>query len=230
NEAESLSKFQSSEEEKEQCSPVSVLDPPFKDDEDVQENDDEEDGAKQQLLYKLCRFEKLVELDPLKLEKRMPDKEECRYETFIEDDECEDDDFQSLCKEKELREQVFEILCHSSVHDRRHVREDYRRLVSDLIMEEEKQVDSSEDRNMVIRRVCRRLELWKEVESNTIDMMIEEDFSSQECGWKKNAFQIRDLIGEFELSILGFLVEEFSDEFLMLKNGDLPSKLLSHGV
>ncbi|KAF1860436.1 hypothetical protein Lal_00037780 [Lupinus albus] len=43
NEANSLNKFHSSEEEKEQCSPVSVLDPSFEDDEDVQENNDEED-------------------------------------------------------------------------------------------------------------------------------------------------------------------------------------------
>ncbi|KAE9590066.1 hypothetical protein Lalb_Chr21g0315611 [Lupinus albus] len=164
-------------------------------------------------LYKFCRFELLAELDPLELEKIMLDKEKCENETFTEDDECDDDEFQSLCEEKELRELVLEILCHSSVHDKRHVPEDYRRLIFDLIMEEERKVDSLEDRKMVIRRVCRRLELWKEVESNTIDMMIEEDFYRKECGWKKNALQIRDLVGEFELDILGFLVEEFSEEF-----------------
>lgn len=41
-----MEKFQpgEEEEEKEQCSPVSVLDPPFEDDEDGHENDDEDDG------------------------------------------------------------------------------------------------------------------------------------------------------------------------------------------
>ncbi|CAL0321457.1 unnamed protein product [Lupinus luteus] len=206
------------------------------DDKDVQENDNEEDGFNLECSYAnvqtmkrmvlIWRFEQLVELDPSELEKRMLNHDEYEYETFTED-ECEDDDFQSLCKEKELRELIFEILCHSSVHDRRHVPEDYWRLVSDLIMEEEREVDSLENRNMVIRRVCRRLELWKEVDSNTIDMMIEEDFSGEECGWKKNAMQIVDLVGEFELSILGFLVEEFSEEFLLLKKSDLPWRLSS---
>ncbi|KAK4784061.1 hypothetical protein SAY86_018429 [Trapa natans] len=70
------------EEEKEQCSPVSVLDPLF---EDGHEGEEEEGGegfhyecrfsnvqrAKQQLLEKLRRFEKLAGLDPVDLEKRM---------------------------------------------------------------------------------------------------------------------------------------------------------------
>ncbi|PNX89654.1 hypothetical protein L195_g046635, partial [Trifolium pratense] len=48
-EVDGVNKFQSAkdEEEKEQCSPVSVLDPPFQDydddDDDCHENDDEED-------------------------------------------------------------------------------------------------------------------------------------------------------------------------------------------
>ncbi|CAL0299364.1 unnamed protein product [Lupinus luteus] len=219
NGAYSLNKFQSSEEEeeeKEQCSPVSVLDPPFEDDDDVHENYNHEDDfhlecsfvnaqrAKQQLLYKLRRFESLAELDPLELEKRMLDRDEYKYETFIEDDECEDDNYETSCEEKDLREIVFE----------EHVPEDFKRLVSDLIMEEERELDSSEDRDMILRRVSRRLDLWKEVESNTIDMMIEEDISREECGWKKNTEQIRDLAREVEFAIFGFLVEEFLEELL----------------
>ncbi|XP_019426619.1 PREDICTED: uncharacterized protein LOC109335034 isoform X2 [Lupinus angustifolius] len=214
NGANKLNKFQSSEEEeeeKEQCSPVSVLDPPFEDyDDDVHENYNQMDGfdlecsfsnaqrAKQQLLYKLQRFESLAELDPLELEKRMLDQDEYEYETFMEDDECEDDNYETSCEEKELREIVLE----------KHVPEDFKRLVSDLIIEEEKELDCSEDKDMIIRRVCRRLDLWKEVESNTIDMMIEEDISREECGWKKNTEQTRDLAREVEFAIFGFLVEE----------------------
>ncbi|KAK7267927.1 hypothetical protein RIF29_20608 [Crotalaria pallida] len=217
---DNLNKFQSSEEEeeeKEQCSPVSVLDPPFEDDYDyVHENDDEEDDfdsecnyanvqrAKQQLLlYKLHRFVKLSDLDPLNLEKRMLDQEEDK------------NDSETSSEEKELREVVFEILCHSSVHDNKlQVPEDLKRLVYDLIMEEGRELNFSKDRDMVIRRVCRRLELWKEVESDTIHMMIEEDLSREKSGWKKNAEQIRDLAGELELSIFEFLVMEFSEELL----------------
>ncbi|KAG5066347.1 hypothetical protein JHK86_010078 [Glycine max] len=41
---------------------------------------------------------------------------------------------------------------------------------------------------MVISRICKRLELWKEVESNTIDMMIENDFSREDKeGDRKNS-------------------------------------------
>ncbi|CAH9063868.1 unnamed protein product [Cuscuta europaea] len=77
-------------EEKEQCSPVSVLDPPFEDDnyglkeEDEEKEDDLElecayaivQRAQQQLLAKLSRFEKLVELDPFELEKILQEEEE----------------------------------------------------------------------------------------------------------------------------------------------------------
>lgn len=214
NGADGVNKFQSGEEEedKEQCSPVSVLDPPFDDDDDDDghENDHGEDGfdldcsyanvqrTKLQLLDRLQRFEKLAELDPIELEKRMLDQEE-EYETFIEDETCE---------EKVLREKVFEILCHARVNDMQQTPEDLKRLVYDLIMEEETQVNSSEERNMVIKRVCRRLELWKEVKSNTIDMMIQEDFSREEGMWKKNADQTREIALELEHAIFCFLVEE----------------------
>ncbi|KAE9619624.1 hypothetical protein Lal_00038078 [Lupinus albus] len=228
NEVDKLNKFQSSEEEeeKEQCSPVSVLDPPFEDDDDVHENYNQMDGfhnaqrAKQQLLYKLGRFESIAELDPLEFEKRMVDQEEYEYETFMENDECEDENFETLCEEKELRQIVFE----------KHVPEDLKRLVFDLIIEEEREFDSSKDRDMIIRRVTRRLDLWKEVEFNTIDMMIQEDFCREECGWKKNTEQIRDLAREVEFAIFGFLVEEFSEDLLSYKKRCRPSARYSHLV
>ncbi|MBA0713350.1 hypothetical protein Golax_012390, partial [Gossypium laxum] len=90
NEVESLKKAQVVEEE-EQFSPVSVLDPPFEDDDDRHVNVDDDDGndsfdlecsyavvqrTKQQLLHKLRRFEKLAELDPIELEKRMLEQEQ----------------------------------------------------------------------------------------------------------------------------------------------------------
>ncbi|KAM1041020.1 hypothetical protein TB1_029589 [Malus domestica] len=89
------------EEEKEQCSPVSVLDPPFQDDDEGRdgdgEGDDDEDGCdlecsyanvqrtKHHLLQKLRRFEQLAGLDPIELEKRMLEEDD-------DDDECEEDE------------------------------------------------------------------------------------------------------------------------------------------
>ncbi|KAK7337199.1 hypothetical protein VNO77_17761 [Canavalia gladiata] len=241
NEGEKMKEFQSGEEEeedKEQCSPVCVLDPPFEDDEEGHGNDDEEEvensfdlecsyaivqRAKQQLLYKLRRFEKLAELDPIELEKRMMDEEEDEDGTFMEEDDGEDDESEASYKENDFREVVFQALCQSRVHDRQQIPEDFKKLISDLIMEEEREFNCIQDRDMVIRRICKRVELWKEVESNTIDMMIEEDFSRQDGGWKKNVEQIRNMAGELELAIFGFLVEEFSEELLSAENGSFPA-------
>ncbi|CAL0309931.1 unnamed protein product [Lupinus luteus] len=215
------------EEDKEQCSPVCVLDPPFEDDDEGHGNDDEDDEedssdlrcsyaimqrAKQQLLYKLHRFEKLAELDPVELEKRMLEDED---EAFTEEgDDCEDEDSEASYKENEFIELVFESLCHSSVHDKGQIPQELKKLVSDLIVEEDIGLNSLEDREMVIRRVCKRLELWKEVEFNTIDMMIEEDFSRENGEWKKNMVQVKEMAGELELAIFGFLVDEFSGELV----------------
>ncbi|CAJ1968703.1 unnamed protein product [Sphenostylis stenocarpa] len=212
NGGDGVNKFQSGEEEedKEQCSPVSVLDPPFDDDDD-DDNDHGEDGfdldcsyanvqrTKQHLLDRLCRFEKLAELDPVELEKRMLDQE----------------DSKTCGEEKVLGESVVEILSHSRVDAMQQAPEDLKRLVYDLIMEEETEVNSSEERKMVVmRRVCRRLELWKEVECNTIDMMIEEDFSREEGRWKKNTEHKGELVQELELAIFCYLVEELSEELV----------------
>lgn len=170
-------------------------------------------GAKQQLLYKLRSFEKLAELDPVELEKRMQDQEEDEDEAFMEEG-YEEEDNEASYEENEFRELIFQVLCQSRVHDRQQIPEDFKKLVSDLIMEEERELDSIEDRDVVIRRICKRLELWKEVESNTIDMMIEDDFTREDGGWKKNVEQIRNMAGELELAIFGFLVQEFSEELV----------------
>ncbi|KAM1151961.1 hypothetical protein EV1_034279 [Malus domestica] len=85
------------EEEKEQCSPISVLDPPFQDDYEGRdgdgEDDDDEDGCdlecsyanvqrtKHHLLQKLRRFEQLAGLNPIELNKRMLEEDD-------DDDEC----------------------------------------------------------------------------------------------------------------------------------------------
>lgn len=174
-------------------------------------------GAKEQLLCKLRRFEKLAELDPLELEKTMFDEED--DETFVEEDDCEDNNSERSDKEREFTGLVSEVLCQSSWHDRGQIPfpGDLKRLICDLIMEEREQ-SLWEDREKVVRGVCKRLELWKEVETNTIDMMVEQDFRREDGGWKKNVEQMREVAGEVELAIFGFLVEEISEE-LVCYNG-----------
>ncbi|QCE05935.1 hypothetical protein DEO72_LG9g944 [Vigna unguiculata] len=187
------------EEDKEQCSPVSVLDPPFDDDDafDLDCSYANVQRTTQNLLDRLRRFEKLAELDPVELEKRMLEQED---ETFMEEDD----------EKKVVGESVVEILS-----DSQEAGEDLKRLVYDLIMEEETGVNCSEERNTVVmRRVCRRLELWKEVECNTIDMMIEEDFCREEGRWKKNGEHRGELVQEVEFAIFCYLMEELSEELV----------------
>lgn len=157
-------------------------------------------------MYKLRRFEKLAELDPVELERRMHDEE----------DEEEDESFmkETLRKENDYREVILKGVWQSRVYDRQQIPDEFKKLVSDLIMEEERGLDELEDRDMVITRICKRLELWKEVESNTIDMMIEDDFSREDGEWKENVEQIRNMAGELECAIFGFLLEEFSEELV----------------
>ncbi|XWS66723.1 hypothetical protein CRYUN_Cryun05aG0225000 [Craigia yunnanensis] len=232
-EVESLKKLQveEEEEEKEQCSPVSVLDPPFKDDEDRHvDDDDENDGfdlecsyaivqrTKQQLLHKLCRFEKLAELDLFELEKRMLEQEQ--DDDNDENGICdlvEEEKFQhkSASSDSEMNVDGFlqEVL-KSSFHNLRHFPEDMKRLVSDLIAEQETEQNCYVDREVVAKRVCKRLDSWKEVESNTIDMMVEQDFGREIDGWKRNQEQIRETALEVEYAIFGLLMEELSEELV----------------
>ncbi|XP_058739093.1 uncharacterized protein LOC131610998 [Vicia villosa] len=234
-EVESINQFRSGEEEeedKEQCSPVCVLDPPFEDDEEGHINDDDDDDddgggggfdlssyanvqrARQKILYKLRRFEKLAGLDPLELEKRMLEDEEDEEETYMEEDDDEDEESEVSCKENDFKELVFEAVYMSMVHDRQQMPQEFKKLIYDLILEEEREFNSLEDRDMVIANIYKRMESWKEVESNTIDMMIEEDFSVENGGWKKNVEQIRNMAGELEFDIFSILVKEFSEELV----------------
>ena len=163
-------------------------------------------------MYKLCRFEKLAELDPLELEKRMLDQEEDEDETYMEEDDIDDEEGEVSFKENDFKELVFEAVYLSMVHDRQQIPQEFKKLISDLILEEERELNSLEDSDVVITRILKRLESWKEVESNTIDMMIEEDFSIEDGGWKKNVEQIRNMAGEIEVAIFSILVDEFSEE------------------
>lgn len=234
---ESTTKLQVEEEEKEQCSPVSVLDPPFEDEQVEDEDDDDEEEedrdhgydlecsyanverAKHQLLQKLRRFEKLAELDPIELEKRIAEHEDDDNSYDGNSEDCfEHESTASSDIETDVDELVKEVLI-SSFRNKRRIPEGMKRLVSDLIAEEEAE-NSGLDREGIAKRVCQRLESsWREVESNTIDMMVGMDLRNSEHVnvWKRSKYpeEIREIAVEVEYAIFGLLVEEVSEELVL---------------
>lgn len=166
-------------------------------------------------MHKLRRFEKLAELDPIELEKRILEQEQDDTDNdnfdLEEEEECEYYESASPDREADFDESVKEVLSNkSSYRNVRQIPQDMKRLITDLIAEEE-----SVDRDTVVKRVCRRLESWKEVESNTIDMMVEQDLKRELDGWKRYQEQVGETALEIELSIFGLLMEELSEELVV---------------
>ncbi|XP_023771704.1 uncharacterized protein LOC111920370 [Lactuca sativa] len=196
-------KFQE-EDDKEQCSPVSVLDQLFEDDEegyDLECSYDNVQRAKHKLLQKLQRFEKLAKLDPIELEKHMSEQYGDYIEEIEEDDDDDDDDDEIVLSE------IFNILGFKNIPTH------MKKLVSDLIVEERKNEMESE---VIVKRVVRRMESWKMVESNTIDMMVELDFRKEKSeGWKRfDDEKIRETGMEIGVAIFGDLTEELAQELV----------------
>ncbi|KAJ0235128.1 Histone-lysine N-methyltransferase SETD1B-like protein [Hirschfeldia incana] len=207
-EVEKLKKLEMEEEEeedKEQSSPVSVLDPPFEDDdEDIHMDDNNSTSsfrsvqkAKNLLLQKLCRFEQLAGLD---LEKTMSDEE------------TEED-----MEEEEMRnhyqcEMITQRVLKTYFEDMTEVPEGIEALISDLVTEEllnHRLLQDGEDQ--VAKRVCERLRSWRDVESNTIDMMVEHDFRTESLGsWRSK--NDAEAVVEIEFEIFEDLVEELSQD------------------
>nr|GMC90440.1 zinc-regulated protein 8-like [Ipomoea batatas] len=210
---------QEEEDEKEQCSPVSVLDPPFEDDNyGVEEEDDEghDDSdlecsyaivqrAQQQLLYKLRRFEKLAELDPIELEKIMLEEEEDYEDNAAECDVAECVDHESFSSSRGDDDEDIKRFASNGI-----IPLEIKRLVSDLISEEKTETN----REVVWGRVCKRLDSWKEAKSETIDMMVELDLRTASCEWKSLREQVEETAMEIEVGIFGSLVDEFSGELM----------------
>lgn len=176
-------------------------------------------GAKKQLLHKLRRFEKLAELDPIELEKRILEQEQDYNENHTYDleqeEEFENYEPASPDGEKEVDEFVKEVLSKTNFYHVRRIPEDMKRLVVDLIAEEEQEQSWSNDKEAVVKRVCRRLESWKEVESNTIDMMVEHDLRREHDGWRRRQELVGDTALEIEFGIFGLLMEELSEELVV---------------
>lgn len=206
-------------EEKEQCSPVSVLDPPFENKDDEHECLDEDDydvecsfaivkRAKEKLLYKLCRFEKLAELDPIELEKRLMEEEETEEEEEI----CAHIHMPPAHRRCDIEAYVKQVLTKADLSLEAKVPRYMERLVSDLIIEEEKSYKWLDDEEILVERVCRKLECWKEVELNTIDMMAEVDFKNEVDQWKSYQEQREETRTEIEVAIFGILLQDLTDE------------------
>uniref|UniRef100_A0A3Q7HZ01 DUF4378 domain-containing protein n=1 Tax=Solanum lycopersicum TaxID=4081 RepID=A0A3Q7HZ01_SOLLC len=159
-------------------------------------------GAQQQLLSKLRRFEKLAELDPIELEKLMLEEEE---EEGNNDLEYDNDSLLSY------RDRDFETFASEVTFPF-----DMKRLVSDLIYEEKTETNNSNNREeeVVFGRVCKRLDSWQHVRSDTIDMMIESDFKTELDDWKKFHEQREEAALEVEVSIFRLLVEELAEEIV----------------
>ncbi|KZV14913.1 histone-lysine N-methyltransferase SETD1B-like [Dorcoceras hygrometricum] len=188
------------DEDKEHCSPVSILDPPFEDDDGHEteggegEDDYDLDGSyanvertKQQLLYRLRRFEKLAGLDPVELERKMLESSD--EETVTEAEE--DDSLPS--------------------HDTLFMSIDLKKLVA-----EPPEVRGKGQRAdfVVFGRIFNRLGSWKEFEFDRIGRMIDMDFKMDVDGWNGFPELVEEIAAEFELELFGMFVEELCEELL----------------
>ncbi|KAL7092200.1 hypothetical protein ACP275_12G151000 [Erythranthe tilingii] len=185
------------EEEKEQCSPVSVLDPFSEDDDDEHESVDADEDydldrsyaniqrARQQLLDRLRRFEKLAELDPMELEKNF-------LETSDEDDEYEERQTVESAKE--------ETPLSSSLHRKQGV------------------ADTSFVNKQVFSQCSTLRKHDNSISHRKItDEIIELDFKRELDGWKCFTEQAAETAADLELAIFGVLVEELClEEFVLL--------------
>uniref|UniRef100_A0A803R0K5 DUF4378 domain-containing protein n=1 Tax=Cannabis sativa TaxID=3483 RepID=A0A803R0K5_CANSA len=128
-----------------------------------------------------------------------------------EEEECEDD-------ESDVGDFVREVLGNSRLHQVQRIPRHMKRLVSDVMLEERREENTSDYSEEVAKRVCKRFESWKEVQCNTIDMMVEQDYSKDLQGWttKNNKEQMGETAIEIEYAIFGLLVEELAAELVCL--------------
>lgn len=149
-------------------------------------------GAKQELLRKLRRFEKLAELDPVELERRL-----------IEQDSEEDD---GANDEPELAGLQVEEVLRSSSQDQEST------LAGDLLAEGvEKRSRFEVNRETVARWLCRGLQQWKEADFDRIDATVERDLRSDRRGWiEREGEQVAEAAEEIEAAIFGLMLEELA--------------------
>ncbi|PIA39198.1 hypothetical protein AQUCO_02700407v1 [Aquilegia coerulea] len=226
NEGHLISDGKKQKEQKEQFSPVSVLDIQIGEDVEGQDEDEpeEDDGelersfafvqnAKQKLLLRLRRFEQLAELDPMELEKRIAEDED--EDNDDDDDEEDDKSEDSVSQDNEnINMRIKEVLSTSNCSKSRGVHLDMKRLLIDL-MNDERAVNGYNDRVLGENKLCRRWASLKDVERNTVNMMIKMEFRGERTELQKNNSEhVEETVVAIELAIFGFLIEELSVELM----------------
>ncbi|KAJ0258953.1 Uncharacterized protein HA466_0076620 [Hirschfeldia incana] len=182
------------EEDKEQCSPVSVLDPLEEEEEDEDHHQREPDHlnhhscsfevvqrAKRRLLKKLRRFEKLAGLDPVDLEGRMSEENE------EEDEESEEDD-------------------NVRVYDSDEEYED----VDGSVEEERSKKNEERHKTWRMMNAC-RVGMGAEED---VDSVVQKDMRGEAGEWTKHGGEVEEAVSDLELSIFYFLIDELSHELV----------------
>ncbi|CAH8363259.1 unnamed protein product [Eruca vesicaria subsp. sativa] len=186
------------EEDKEQCSPVSVLDPLEEEEDDEDHHQLEPDHlnlpscsfevvqrAKRRLLKKLRRFEKLAGLDPVDLEGKMSE----------EDDEDEDEDEES--------EEDDNIRVYDSD-------EDYEDVDDAMAREERRTKDDERQKRWRMMNAC-RVGMGAEED---VDVVVQKDMRGEAGEWTKHGGEVEEAVSDLELSIFFFLIDELSHELV----------------
>ncbi|XP_010558207.1 PREDICTED: uncharacterized protein LOC104826931 [Tarenaya hassleriana] len=201
------------EEEKEQDSPVSVLDPPFQDDDEDVHIHVSLQRTKHQLLQNLRRFEKLASLDPVQLENQMLSSDQETGEEATAYNNVDDKEDEATRYYHQHCEELTRIILENYLDEPKQIPQGIPSLISDIVADEVQENGFLID---VAKRVCERLESWRGVEPNTIDMMVEQDFTAQSFVglWAKNDQEAAEISMEIEFEIFRCLVEELSEELI----------------
>lgn len=152
-------------------------------------------GAKQLLLYRLCRFEKLAELDTVELERKLLEGSDDDDQEEIE--ECEDDEPFSMYREHSVDTLALEVISKSNHQKTRKISADMKSLVSDPTIDQKSKTNCLNNNKVVFV---------------TVDMMIESAFKQESGRWTKFQEQEEETAAEIEVGIFGLLVEELSKE------------------
>lgn len=85
----------------------------------------------------------------------------------------------------------------------------------ELLAKEGRKTSFFEDRETMLRGVCKRLEMWKEADFDRIDMMAEQDMRSDLDGWiRRDREPLREAPAEIEVAIFGLMLEELVKELV----------------
>ncbi|XP_050378237.1 uncharacterized protein LOC126795439 [Argentina anserina] len=200
------------EEEKEQFSPVSVLDRPFEDEDDESSSSSPPFRCRlarmegTQLMQKIRRFENLAKLEPINLERRMVMSEV--------DDEDERDNKTAEKAGKLVKQFIIETSSYVLSNGLVYMKAD--KLPVDLFMERSTVKDS--EKNVVMEEVLKVAEEWVNGESHMLSSWEVEngrqvyvnDMDNKYCGkWMQLDEQEKEVGLELEVEVWNFLLDEF---------------------